>query len=73
MSIGTALGLVTFTRTGLQLSSRKTLHGKTHMGIAPTAFPIGPDGHIRNRSDNVKVDGHAEEVVAAVWELAKPS
>jgi peroxiredoxin Q/BCP len=47
---------------------RKTLYGKTFMGIARTTFLIGPDGRIARRWDDVKVDGHAEEVLAALRE-----
>ena len=36
------------------------------MGIARTTYLIGADGKVAKRWDNVKVDGHAEEVLAAV-------
>jgi peroxiredoxin len=39
--------------------------GRTYMGIARTTYPIGPDGKVRKRWDKVKVDGHADEVLAA--------
>jgi peroxiredoxin Q/BCP len=32
-------------------------------------YLIGPDGKVARRWDNVKVDGHAEEVLAAVRQL----
>jgi peroxiredoxin Q/BCP len=39
------------------------------MGIARTTYLIGSDGKVVRRWDNVKVDGHADEVLAAVQEL----
>lgn len=44
----------------------KSNYGKTYMGIARTTYLIGPDGVVKRRWDNVKVDGHAEEVLGAV-------
>ena len=43
----------------------KSMYGKTFMGITPTTFLIGPDGKIARIWAKVKVDGHAEEVLAA--------
>jgi peroxiredoxin Q/BCP len=48
---------------------KKSLYGREFMGIARTTYLIGPDGKVAKRWDNVKVDGHAEEVLAAVKEL----
>jgi len=48
---------------------KKTLYGKTHMGIGRTTYLIGPNGRVARRWDNVKVDGHAEEVLAALKDL----
>ena len=47
----------------------KSMYGKKYMGVARTTFLIGPDGKVVKRWDGVKVDGHAEEVLAAVEEL----
>ena len=47
----------------------KARYGRKYMGIVRTTYLIGPDGKIAKRWDNVKVDGHAEEVLAAVKEL----
>jgi thioredoxin-dependent peroxiredoxin len=47
----------------------KSRYGRTYMGIARTTYLIGPDGKVAKRWDNVKVDGHAEEVLAAVETL----
>ena len=48
----------------------KSNYGKKYMGIARTTFLIGADGKVKRRWDKVKVDGHAEDVLAAV---ASPS
>ena len=39
---------------------KRSLYGRTYMGIARTTYLIGPDGKVAKRWDNVKVDGHAE-------------
>lgn len=44
----------------------KNMYGKKVMGIARTTFLIGPDGKIVHIFENVKPDGHAEEVLAHV-------
>jgi peroxiredoxin Q/BCP len=44
----------------------KSRYGRTYMGIVRTTYLIGPDGKVERRWDNVKVDGHVEEVLAAV-------
>jgi peroxiredoxin Q/BCP len=48
---------------------QKQNYGKTFMGIVRTTYLIGKDGRVARRWDNVKVDGHTEEVLAAVKEL----
>ena len=48
---------------------KKSLYGRDFMGIVRTTYLIGADGKIARRWDNVKVDGHAEEVLAAVGDL----
>ena len=48
---------------------KKSLYGRQFMGIARTTFLIGPDGKIVKRWANVKVEGHAAEVLAAVQGL----
>ncbi|MEO7157892.1 MAG: thioredoxin-dependent thiol peroxidase [Vicinamibacterales bacterium] len=47
----------------------KSMYGKKYMGVARTTYLIGRDGRVVRRWDGVKVDGHAEEVLAAVEEL----
>ena len=42
----------------------KNMYGKKVKGIARTTFVIGPDGKIVHVFENVKPDGHAEEVLA---------
>ncbi len=49
---------------------QKSLYGRKFMGIVRTTYLIAPDGKVARRWDNVKVDGHADEVLAAVGELA---
>ena len=44
----------------------KNMYGKKVMGIARTTFLIGPDGKISKVFENVKPEGHAEEVLAAM-------
>jgi peroxiredoxin Q/BCP len=39
------------------------------MGVARVTYLIGPDGAVARRWDNVKVDGHAADVLRAVAEL----
>jgi peroxiredoxin Q/BCP len=41
----------------------KNMYGKKVKGIARTTFVIGPDGKIKHVFNNVKADGHAEEVL----------
>ena len=43
----------------------KSMYGRTFMGITRATFLIGPDGRIAQVWPKVKVDGHAEEVLAA--------
>lgn len=47
----------------------KSMYGKKYMGVARTTYLIGPDGKVVKRWDGVKVDGHAEEVLAEVQAL----
>ena len=47
----------------------KSMYGKKYMGVARTTYLIGPDGKVVKRWDGVKVDGHAEEVLAAVQDI----
>ena len=42
----------------------KSMYGRNFMGIIRTTFLIGADGRIAKIWRNVRVDGHAEEVLA---------
>jgi thioredoxin-dependent peroxiredoxin len=48
----------------------KSMYGKTFLGIIRTTVLIGADGRIARIWRHVKVDGHAEAVLAASRELA---
>jgi thioredoxin-dependent peroxiredoxin len=47
----------------------KTLYGRKHMGVVRSTFLIDADGKLRQEWRNVKVKGHAEEVLEAVRSL----
>jgi peroxiredoxin Q/BCP len=47
----------------------KSMYGRTFQGILRTTVLIGADGRIIRIWRNVKVDGHADEVLAAVRTL----
>jgi thioredoxin-dependent peroxiredoxin len=42
----------------------KSRYGRKYMGIARTTYLIDADGTVAHRWDNVKVDGHADVVLA---------
>jgi thioredoxin-dependent peroxiredoxin len=44
----------------------KNMYGKKYMGVERTTFVIGPDGKIKKIFRKVSVDGHPEEVLAAI-------
>jgi peroxiredoxin Q/BCP len=44
----------------------KSMYGRKYMGIERTTFIIDEDGKIAQIFSKVKVDGHAEEVLAAL-------
>ena len=47
----------------------KSMYGKKYMGVARITYLIGPDGKVVKRWDGVKVDGHAEELLAEVAKI----
>ena len=47
----------------------KKLYGKEYLGIVRSTFVISPSGEILKHWDNVKVDGHADEVLEFVSDL----
>jgi peroxiredoxin Q/BCP len=44
----------------------KSMYGKTFLGIVRTTILVGADGRIARIWRNVRVDGHADEVLATV-------
>ncbi len=49
----------------------KNLYGKKHLGIERSTFLIDDKGKLRQEWRKVKVDGHVDEVLAAVKALNK--
>lgn len=47
----------------------KKLYGREYMGIVRSTFVIDANGVVRKVWDNVKVKGHAEQVLASLSEL----
>jgi thioredoxin-dependent peroxiredoxin len=47
----------------------KSMYGRTYMGIQRTTVLIGPDGRVSRIWPKVKIEGHAEEVLAAAKSL----
>ncbi len=51
------------------LWQQKRMYGRTYMGIVRTTYVIDRTGRVAARFDKVKVDGHADAVLAAVTTL----
>ena len=49
----------------------KNMYGKKVKGIARTTFLIDPNGKVAHIFNNVKPEGHAEEVLAVLKDGAK--
>jgi thioredoxin-dependent peroxiredoxin len=47
----------------------KSMYGKKYMGIERSTYLVGKDGKVSQIWNNVKVKGHAEEVLAALKAL----
>lgn len=47
----------------------KSMYGKSFLGILRTTVLVGPDGKVAKVWRNVRVDGHADEVLAAARSL----
>ena len=47
----------------------KSMYGRTFLGITRTTVLIGPDGRIARIWPKVKIEGHADEVLAAARAL----
>jgi peroxiredoxin Q/BCP len=45
---------------------KKKNYGREYMGLVRTTYLIDRDGKVAKRWDNVKVDGHADDVLEAV-------
>jgi peroxiredoxin Q/BCP len=45
------------------------MYGRTFLGVLRTTVAVGPDGRIQKIWRNVKVDGHADEVLAYVQSM----
>jgi peroxiredoxin Q/BCP len=48
---------------------KKSLYGRSFMGIARTTYLIGPEGKVAKRWDKVNVNDHANEVLEAIASL----
>lgn len=48
----------------------KQMYGRRYMGVVRTTFLIDPTGRIARIFERVKSRGHAEEILAAIAELA---
>ena len=48
---------------------KKSLYGRSYMGLCRVTYLIGPNGKVARRWDNVKVDVHAADVLRAVDEV----
>ena len=48
---------------------KKSMYGRSFMGVLRVTYLIGPDGRIARVWPKVKVDGHAPEVLAAAQAL----
>jgi len=48
---------------------KRSMYGRSFMGVARTTYLIDANGKVARRWDKVKIDGHAEDVLAAVNEL----
>jgi Peroxiredoxin len=54
-----------------EVIKKKTLYGRKFMGVERSTFLIDADGVLRQEWRNVKVPGHAAEVLGAAQALAK--
>ena len=54
-----------------EVLKEKNMYGKKVIGIARTTFLISPEGTIAHVFENVKPDGHAEEVLDYVRSASK--
>ncbi len=71
LSVALASDVETSTLQAYGVWREKSMYGRKFMGVERSTFLIGGDGCIRQVWRKVKVPGHAEEVLAAVRELAR--
>jgi peroxiredoxin Q/BCP len=45
---------------------RKVLYGKTSVGLIRSTFVIDPEGNVARAIRNVRVQGHSDDVLAAL-------
>jgi thioredoxin-dependent peroxiredoxin len=57
--------------TSFGVMKEKNMYGKKVMGVARTTFIIGPDGKVEHIFENVKPEGHAEQILAYLKESGK--
>jgi len=50
---------------------QKTMMGKTHWGVARTTFVIDEGGKVAKVFASVKVQGHSQEVLAALKQMTE--
>jgi thioredoxin-dependent peroxiredoxin len=55
--------------TAYGVMKEKSMYGKKYMGIARTTFLLDPAGTVARVFENVKPEGHAEEVLATIREM----
>lgn len=48
----------------------KSMYGRSYQGVIRSTFLVGRDGKVAKAWENVKVPGHAADVLAAVMQLA---
>jgi thioredoxin-dependent peroxiredoxin len=53
-----------------EVMKEKNMYGKKVKGIARTTFVIGPDGRVACIFNNVKAEGHAQEILEYLKESA---
>jgi peroxiredoxin Q/BCP len=49
--------------------AKKSMYGRSYMGVLRNTYLIGPDGRIVQIWEKVKIPGHADEVLAAAKAL----
>lgn len=69
LKVGLASDETHTTLTAYGVWGEKKMYGRTFLGVKRTTLLIGPDGRIARLWQNVRVAGHAEEVLAAAQAL----